>query len=61
MTAKRMSKEEFRAQWMKAQEEIALLIHQGQTLQSLMPVLYEGVLAEPAPRFEPELKWEQAG
>ena len=55
---KRMTKPEYRAQWMRAQEEIADLIHRSIALQSLMPALYEGVLAEPAPRYEPRLQWD---
>lgn len=56
---KRMSATQYRAQWMKAQEEIADLIHRSIALQSLMPALYEGVLAEEAPRYEPRLQWEE--
>jgi hypothetical protein len=55
----RMTKDQYREQWMKAQEEIALLIHRGQRLQQLMPSLYEGVLAEKAPDYEPEIRWER--
>jgi hypothetical protein len=55
---KRMSEGQFRQQWMKAQEEIALLVNRGIALQSLMPALYEGVLGEEAPSFEPQIVWD---
>lgn len=54
----RMSKDEYRYQWMRAQEEIADLIHRAITVQSLLPALYEGVLSEPAPRYEPRASWD---
>lgn len=55
----RMKRDEFRAQWMKAQEEIALLVNRGIALQSLMPSLYEGVLGEEAPEFEATIRWDR--
>jgi hypothetical protein len=58
MTKQQMTKAEYRAQWMKAQEEIADLVHRGIQLQNIMPALYEGVLGEDAPRYEPRLHWE---
>lgn len=55
----RMTKPEYRAQWMKAQEEIADLIYRAVKVQALLPALYEGALAEKAPEFEPEWKWDK--
>lgn len=55
---KRMTEPQFRAQWMKAQEEIALLINRAVAVQSLMPSLYEGVTGEEAPSFEARLIWD---
>ena len=55
---KRMSQPQFTAQWMRAQEEIALLISRAVALQTMMPGLYEGVIGEEAPTFEPRLVWD---
>jgi hypothetical protein len=58
MTKQQMTKHEFKTQWMRAQEEIADLVYRGIALQNIMPSLYEGVLGEPAPRYEPRLHWD---
>ena len=55
---KRMSADRYRLQWMKAQEEIALLVNRGIALQALMPALYEGVLGEEAPEMELRPVWD---
>lgn len=56
---KRMSEEQFTSQWMKAQEEIALLINRAVAVQTLMPSLYEGVLGKEAPAFEARFVWDR--
>lgn len=56
---KRMSQPQFTAQWMKAQEEIALLINRAVALQALMPPLFEGVMGEEAPAFEARFVWDR--
>lgn len=56
-TKKRMTQTQFRSQWMKAQEEIALLINRAVAVP-LMPSIYEGVTGEEAPSFEAKFIWD---
>ena len=61
MTNRTMTRNEFRDEWMKTQEEIAEFVHLGMELQARHKRLYEGVLGEPAPRFETRLLWDEDG
>lgn len=54
----RLTKAEYRTQWMKAQEEVASLLYQATQLARLMPALYEGVTGEEAPDFKPTFQWD---
>lgn len=55
----RYSKDEFREQWIKAREDIALALQLAASAQGRLANLYEGVLAEEAPEYRPLI--ERAG
>lgn len=59
MDRPRMTTSQFKHQWKKAHEEIAMFVHMGIELQSLHREMYEGVIGEPAPRIDIRAEWDE--
>ena len=58
MARQQMTKDEFRTEWMETQEKLANILHTVMALTAKHQELYEGVLSEPAPAYEPHLRWD---